>query len=694
MRHFFIFSFFMTFIMSSCNDKSMLSEQNSETSTIHSCLSVNALSADRINNTDHTLFEVECLEEGLYYLCALVRIPVINGSIHEYEVEINGIINENTLKPSIDGLQSLYITDKDKIPSLIQLKKGINTISIVSTCKRKIKIEQLKIASDVLGAKIDDSAYRDFLNKAQNSSNFNKEKSAVYTTILQSDEIYDYALNLIAPHTYDASYDPWPEGIHLTLTTTCNIPHVIEVYEKDLQGNVWSWAASGTSSAFLEMVTPRWGFYNIRIRALNPGTIGTANIIYRDSEDNFTGTIEDRNVLVGGNTLPINRKLPGKNYMVTHASGRYPESISLSLIGEQFEALKSSRFTRIHPTPPYESTIYDHSAMLEYEGPSSYAYVYTINSAIPEIYADVYLGLEFSSPQIRSIFPNLPSNNSFKSGLANYTYNCISWSVERTDYWEWPGDRGSSYYHSNLLTAFDKLYSAYGYTRSGATADNAGIALWASNGEYTHASIRKNANTQKPHGFEWESKCGSLERVMHTRDALDGKSYGKIAHYYKPTSNVYSISQSITKDTVNTLSLKNRISLKASLASRKITEFEEAYSAWKKTWNNIAVAVHSNPRKYAESKEYATLLKVCTEMGKASWPLFIEKLADGDILSVNLINDLTFTDNIKLMDEVKQNTLSRIGNSPLPSMYSNYINYCIKLLDSNKREIQESIIKE
>jgi DNA-directed RNA polymerase delta subunit len=47
-----------------------------------------------------------------------------------------------------------------------------------------------------------------------------------------------------------------------------------------------------------------------------------------------------------------------------------------------------------------------------------------------------------------------------------------------------------------------------------------------------------------------------------------------------------------------------------------------------------------------------------------------------------------------LMDEVKQNTLSKIGNEPLPSMYSNYINYCIKLLDSNKREIQESIIKE
>ena len=64
-------------------------------------------------------------------LCVLVRIPIINGSLHEYEVEINGIINENTLKPSIGGLQSLYITDKNKTPSLIQLKKGINTISLL-----------------------------------------------------------------------------------------------------------------------------------------------------------------------------------------------------------------------------------------------------------------------------------------------------------------------------------------------------------------------------------------------------------------------------------------------------------------------------------------------------------------------------------------------------------------------------------
>lgn len=43
MKHFLIFTFFMTFIMSSCDDKSMLSEQNSGISTTHSFSNVNAM---------------------------------------------------------------------------------------------------------------------------------------------------------------------------------------------------------------------------------------------------------------------------------------------------------------------------------------------------------------------------------------------------------------------------------------------------------------------------------------------------------------------------------------------------------------------------------------------------------------------------------------------------------------------------
>lgn len=107
MRHLSFFAFILIFITSSCNDELVLSEQNSKVSTVHSCFSINAFSFECINNIGHTKFEVECLEAGHYYLCAWTRIPIINGCLHEYKVEINGVINENTLKPSCGGYVTL-----------------------------------------------------------------------------------------------------------------------------------------------------------------------------------------------------------------------------------------------------------------------------------------------------------------------------------------------------------------------------------------------------------------------------------------------------------------------------------------------------------------------------------------------------------------------------------------------------------
>ena len=135
--------------------------------------------------------------------------------------------------------------------------------------------------------------------------------------------------------------------------------------------------------------------------------------------------IEDRDVLVGGSTLPINRNLSGKIYMVTHTLND-AGGVPLSLIDENFKVIKRTHFLRTYPNPPYEFNIYDHTSFLEYEGPSSYIFVYTTNPVVPERCADIYLGLDFSSSQIRSLFPNLPSNNSFKSGLMSPIYNCIS----------------------------------------------------------------------------------------------------------------------------------------------------------------------------------------------------------------------------------------------------------------------------
>lgn len=86
------------------------------------------------------------------------------------------------------------------------------------------------------------------------------------------------------------------------------------------------------------------------------------------------------------------------------------------------------------------------------------------------------------------------------------------------------------------------------------------------------------------------------------------------------------------------------------------------------------------------------MLQLCKDYGKASWPLFVEKLIDGDMLTINLIEDLTLSENKSLMDEVKYSAINaKSATTRLPSMYSNYVNYCTKLLRSNSINIQSSI---
>ena len=72
--------------------------------------------------------------------------------------------------------------------------------------------------------------------------------------------------------------------------------------------------------------------------------------------------------------------------------------------------------------------------------------------------------------------------------------------------------------------------------------------------------------------------------------------------------------------------------------------------------------------------------------------MFIEKLINGDIFSINLVEDLTLSGNVGLMDEVKESVARiRTLGAPLPSMYSNYVNYCVRLLNNNKVEVYNSI---
>jgi hypothetical protein len=276
--------------------------------------------------------------------------------------------------------------------------------------------------------------------------------------------------------------------------------------------------------------------------------------------------------------------------------------------------------------------------------------------------------------------------------------------VGKTTTWDWPSDTN--------LSLWDSYYQSYGYTRSGADANNAAIALWMHEGIFKHASVRKNSTIQNPHGFEWESKCGHLERVMHTRDALVGSSYGSIIYYYRPISGTvnYGIneengistrSSTAMQQSIFNLDLSNesrftqsdliRIAvLKDHIPANITATFDTKYLAWEKTWSKPEIAIYSNPYKYAESSEYKDLLMYCAKYGKSVWPLFIDKLAQTNIFVVNLLRDLTYGGNINFIDDITP-PYDGVVSKPVPSLYSNLVDYTKKILTNEQDNIIKSI---
>ncbi|MBE9569287.1 MAG: hypothetical protein IMF11_01555 [Proteobacteria bacterium] len=113
-------------------------------------------------------------------------------------------------------------------------------------------------------------------------------------------------------------------------------------------------------------------------------------------------------------------------------------------------------------------------------------------------------------------------------------------------------------------------------------------------------------------------------------------------------------------------------------------EFDTKYRAWKATWNDPKVCIHSNPRSYAVSKEYEEFLDYCKKQGKAIWPLLLQKFEQGDFLVINALEDLTFAEYRYILDEITQESsqerYTEEGVYIAPSPRANWMKYIKKLL--------------
>ncbi len=343
-----------------------------------------------------------------------------------------------------------------------------------------------------------------------------------------------------------------------------------------------------------------------------------------------------------------------------------------------------------------------------YSSGSSIVFVCAFNPTRTGV-CDVYMGnVNGQLPNTEPAnFPLLKTEDAIQSAPSTGTYNCISWSGGITSSWTWPLDAVSSWYVAgNPLGSFDKFYSntparfpgAWNYTRSGATSGNAVVDLWKTASAYTHASVTKPGNDH-PHGYDWESKPGGLDRQFHPRNALEQPNwYGAVSNYYRPTGtfakNISGKSFETDADAVAAgvavyenakLSSKANDKLNSLLtqtASDINSNFDRLYENWKQTW--AANASLSDPYAYCENKEYEALQAYCNKNLNAAMLLVFKKFTGGDHLTSKLLWELTRSRYAPLLDEAKKdildNSYDERGRFVIHGDHDNGVRYIEKIL--------------
>ena len=645
-------------------------------------------------------FEIESLESGAYYMDAWLVAPEKKEGFPEYQVAVNGVLTEFTLKPQTHDWQSLPLTDAKKFVAAVNLKKGINTVSVIGKGPEVPNVEFIKLSSNLSRAGISDIQYREFVESIRNNTLnevYNIGKEQISSTRGTSGEIYDYYLNIPVNYTtYKSFYFSSGQNVTITTASPYNPLGGNPMIEFVARTGLYSWhiPASSSGNGFLNVTIPETGFYYLFLRVLpRPNPPGT-NLIFLGELHNLT---------VNGNFYA---DCIASYSVQAEVTGQYPTPANFFTCkikdgGDTFLLLEDSTgiIRTLNDDGGQKSDGYDWGSASRITTDSTnikYGHVFSASSNSPYFECDLYMGLESLDVSKRwseynsvlnpySLFPKLQADNSFLSGYDS-NYNCIAWSVGDTTqvYNNW------MYFDMN---DWDNWYDSYGYTRVGATADNAAIALWGKSVDgIEHASVRKNTTIPYPHGFEWESKLGArFDRAMHTRDALEGNAYGSIQHYYKPKNGNVNFSPTapsrMLQSSFSTSELNWIATLKANMPTAVISEFDTKYLTWEKTWDRPEIGIHSNPYRYAESTEYESLLAYCKKYGKAIWPLVFDKLAKRDIFVISLLRDLTYTGTGNFGAEI-----TRSASVKLPSLYTMQVDYCKGLLIKEDVNIQKSIL--
>lgn len=648
-------------------------------------------------------FEVNAPTAGEYNVYFwMFPTKLKNGNYSEYQVEVNGKKLDDKIIPTIGDWQSITLSSKSKI----SLVEGNNIITIVGKVPDVPNVEHIKLSKN--NSTIDASKYNTFktqLEKENLKNNKGKQVLVVSTdTIDTFDQVlkaattsdaplYDftYRLNMSFNYTFYKTVSfTKDQKIFISTSGIDNFTHILEFFSATTpESYSWSAISNSNCSASLNITIPVTGMYYVRVRSYLNARSGFCNLningenyyervpLYSTGIRCTQDTGNEYNTFTCYNEgdprlwIEEGSGIPGKISAFNDDYGSH---------GGDYVWGLNSRIKK-----KYDRTV--HSALL-----SAYS------SYNPTGKCDLYIKCKNST--VMSYFPNLKADDAIQSAPSSYNYNCISWSGKITSYWEWPPSPSSSYYDPDPLKAFDKFYASLGYTRTGATKSNAVVALWAivdsyGNREYTHASVRKGDGNA--HGYDWESKPGSLMRTFHPCDALIGDDYGEIVEYYTTTTNSTqkTMAEEIS-DGTTTVEYIEFNSEESSLIENRINSipygikesFNTLYNDWLKITNNT---IFSNPNQIIDCKEYKSIYDFCNTNPESIYMLY-DKLSVGDFAAVILIENLNLVSPNReaILREIRNesSSVSRSGAKVVRPILSNITAYVKKLLENENPVIK------
>jgi len=676
---------------------------------------------DGKNDQPQKVFTIDAPTAGEYVLNAWANSPKLlnnraKNRFLSFDLAINGKKQPLPFNVKKQGWHNAPYIDESGDRIKVALQKGRNQIAFSSESLVVPAIDFVRLGKNEFQADIEEDKYLQFVANVKNQAQGgNGQGLATDTTNnslispmaveLPSNPLYDYEyrLNQNFLYTYYTSvYLNAGQQAFFTSTpgSSGNFPHVLEVFSvNNPQSYTWVASSNSIGVASINVNIPSTGSYYVKVRSWYQAQSGFVNL-------NINGQYYYPDCVASGSFGLRSAHYSNQvyNYFTVRSTGdpriwmendtNIPGKIigyndDYGYNGGDFSWGLNSRVKK-----QYNTWV---GAVL----------VSAYSSYNPTGVTDLYFRNKNSN--IMGWFPNLKADDAIMSSPQSTTYNCTAWTGGFTSFWFW-GSTPSYYYGSGFVwNTWDQYYGnnperyvgAMTYTPTGANADNGIIAMWAKpNGEITHGSIRKPGNNHA-HGYDWESKPGSLARTFHPRNALSGYSYGSIVKYYRQATSPAllgattghaqgisfeeSVGQGLTViESVELTGTEMAKLARPTTASRNVHKnLHTLYSSWMDKIQSDAYKPISNPYVFVETAEGQKLLSYAKNNVEDAVLFFASIIFDnqkGKEFERNISYYMfwevakdqygAIMENIK--DDWKQNRYSRDGKyiAPLPETFT------------------------